>query len=90
MTLRDVFDRLDDFGPEETIYAESATPTARAAVAVEGEDASGLPYLLEVAVAREAIEVWRAWRQGREPSLEEKLAAVIYYAEHDAWLPGGD
>ena len=93
MTLRDVIARLDDFGPDETIYAESSAPTARAVVGVEAEDgsppsnAAGLPYLLEVAAALEAIEVWRAWRPGEAPSLEDKLAAVTYYAENDAWLP---
>ena len=47
----------------------------------------GLRYLLEVAVAREAVDVWRAWRPGETPSLGDKLAAIIYYAENDAWLP---
>ena len=93
MTLRDVIARLDQFEDDETIYAESAAPGARAEVAVEPDDGSapsiadGLPYLLEVAVAREAVEVWRAWRPGREPSLGDMLEAVVYYAENDAWLP---
>jgi hypothetical protein len=30
MTLRDVIARLDHLADDETIYAESATPTARA------------------------------------------------------------
>jgi hypothetical protein len=73
--------------------AESATPAARAVVAAATADGSarsnaeGLRYLLEVSLAREAIEVWRAWRPGQTPSLEDKLAAVTCYAEHDAWLP---
>jgi hypothetical protein len=93
MTLREVVARLGDFEDDQTIYAESATPTARAAVEVEPEDgtapsaAADLPYLLEIAAAREAIEVWKAWRPGQAPSLDDKLAAVIYYAENDAWLP---
>jgi hypothetical protein len=87
MTLRDVIARLDEFEADETIFAESATPTARAEVA--HEDASGLPYLLEVDIAREAIEVWQAWRPGQTPSLEDKVAAIVYYAENDAWLPTG-
>jgi hypothetical protein len=93
MTLRDAFARLDDFEDDETIFAASATPAARAVVAAAAADGSppssaeGLRYLLEVSLAREAIEVWRAWRPGRTPSLEDKLAAVTHYAEHDAWLP---
>jgi hypothetical protein len=93
MTLRDVIARLDQFEDDETIFAESATPTARAVVGTEARDGSppstavGLRYLLEVAVAREAVDVWRAWRPGQRPTLDDKLAAVIYYAENDAWLP---
>jgi hypothetical protein len=93
MTVRDVIARLDELDEDETIYAESAAPEARAVVAAEPEDgslpeaAAGLPYLLEVALAKEAVEVWRAWRPGRSPTLEDKLEAIAYYAENDAWLP---
>jgi hypothetical protein len=90
LTLRDVVERLDTFGDDQTIYAESPTPSARAAVATERDDGSpapGLEYLLEIAAAREAIDVWRAWRGGRQPSLDDKLEAVLYYARNDAWLP---
>jgi len=87
MTLRDVIARLDEFEAGETIFAESPTPTAQAVVAPEHASPAGLNYLLEVDLAREAIEVWQAWRPGQAPRVEDKLAAVIYYAEHDAWLP---
>ena len=93
MRLRDVVARLDDFGDHETIYAESAAGEARALVAAEPDDGSvpagaeGLSYLLEVDAAREAIAVWRAWRPGRTPTLDEKVAAVAYYALNDGWLP---
>lgn len=95
MTLGEVISRLDEFGENETIYAEAPNATARAVVASEPDDgalppaAEGLSYLLEVAVAREAVEVWKAWRPGREPTPEDMLAAVTYYAENDAWLPAG-
>jgi hypothetical protein len=81
-----VIARLDEFGAEDTIFAESATPDARAEVAPEDAD-TNLPYLLEVDLAREAIEVWQAFRPGETPTLESKLEAVTYYAENDAWLP---
>jgi hypothetical protein len=71
----------------ETIFAESARPTARAEVAPEDASPAGLHYLLEVEIAREAIKVWQAWRPGRMPTLEDEVAAVVYYAQHDAWLP---
>jgi hypothetical protein len=40
MTLRDVIAHLDEFEHDETIFAESATPTARAVVAAEAADGS--------------------------------------------------
>jgi len=93
VTLHDIIDRLDEFADDETIYAESMRPMARAVVAAEPEDgsvppiAAGLSYLLEVGAAREAIEVWGTWRPGQMPTLDDKLAAVTYYAQNDAWLP---
>jgi hypothetical protein len=87
VTLRDVIGRLDEFADDQTIYAESAAPTAEAIVADEAEGAVPLPYLLEVTLAREAVEVWAAWRPGQTPSLDDKVAAVLYYTQNDAWLP---
>ena len=93
MTLREAIDRLDEFADAETIYAESMHPTARAVVSTEPQEgsvpcvATGLAYLLEVSAARDAIEVWRTWRPGQLPTLDDKLAAVTYYAQNDAWLP---
>jgi hypothetical protein len=91
VNLRDVIARLDEFADDETIYATCATPSAEAMVAPEHGQVSpavaGLPYLLEVSIAREAIEVWKSWRPGQRPSLDDKVAGVIYYAQNDAWLP---
>jgi hypothetical protein len=87
VSLRDVIGRLDQFADDETIYAESAAPAAEAIAAAESEQAGPLPYLLEVALAREAVEVWEAWRPGQTPSLDDKVAAVICYVQNDAWLP---
>ena len=81
MTLRDVIARLDEFSDDETIYAESASPTARAVVAAEPgggampDGATGLSYFLEVALAREAIDVWRRWRPVQTPALDDLVAA---------------
>lgn len=47
----------------------------------------GMKYLLEVELAKEVIQVWKSWRNGREPSPLEKYQAVLYYAENDAYLP---
>ena len=42
----------------------------------------------EVELAKEAIEVWRQWRDGAEPSAAQRCAAVIHYAVNDAFLEG--
>lgn len=91
--LREQIAHLDSLGDDETIYAASASPTALAVVAREGEngetppEAAGLQYLLEVAVAKEAVQVWSDWRNGAVPTLDDKVAAVIHYATHDRYLP---
>jgi hypothetical protein len=87
LTLGDVVARLDDFDEDDTIYVEAPEPGARAVVAREAEDVDGLRYLLEVGLAKEAIAVWRSWRAGRTPTLDEEVAAVIYYPQNDAWMP---
>ena len=45
-----------------------------------------LEYMLEVSIAKDVIRVWREWRGGRKPTPAEMCEAVIYYAEHDAFL----
>ena len=46
-----------------------------------------MSYLLEVSLAKEVVQVWSEWRDGRRPTAIDKCEAVIYYAEHDAYLP---
>ena len=46
-----------------------------------------LSYLLGVEAAEDAMEVWSAWRGGRQPTPEELCEAVVFYALHDAYLP---
>jgi len=40
-----------------------------------------------VSSRREAVRVWREWRGGAIPALDDKLAAVIHYAANDSFLP---
>jgi len=90
-TLRDVVGRLDDLDEDAVIYTDGASPAANAVVLRESHaaeaKAAGLRYFLEVALARDAIDVWRAWRSGCEPTTDDKLMAVSYYAVNDAYLP---
>ena len=71
-----------------TLYAERPWTANGDAVAGEPNGVpQGYDYLLEVALALEVVETWRSWRGGRPPTPEEAAEAVIYYAEHDAYLP---
>ena len=90
-TLREVVQALDSLDDEGTIFTDGTSPAARAAVvgAASGEPESpgGLRYFLEVALAKEAVAVWREWRGSAQPTTEDKLMAISYYATHDAYLP---
>jgi hypothetical protein len=96
MTLSALIERLDGLDEDDTIYAvggPDADGNSPAVAAFEPEDGSlpaeaeGMAYVLEVAVAREVVDVWREWRDGREPALDERVAAILYYARNDAYMP---
>ena len=93
MTLRDVIGELESLDEQATIYAEEPLASARAVVLREPPngglppEAVGLRYLLEVSLAKGAVRVWSEWRGGATPTNDEKLAAVVYYAENDSFLP---
>lgn len=97
MTLADLLERLDSLDDNLTIYAEknpnwSATSAAVVCLEPESGDlpdtASGMSYLLEVFLAKEVIQDWGGGRGGRGATPQDKCAAVIYYAENDAFMPG--
>jgi hypothetical protein len=98
MTLIELIERIDSIDDELTIYAEKNpawSANSLAVVCPEPEDGRGVPdaargmsYLLEVFLAKEVIEDWGEGRGGRGATAQDKCEAVIYYAEHDAYLPG--
>jgi hypothetical protein len=86
--LVDVVSALASADPEATIYvAMPASPYSNATVSADDRGVIGLAYLLEVSLAREVLDVWARWRNGREPTPEEAAGAIIYYAQHDAYEP---
>jgi hypothetical protein len=93
-TLRQIVRRLDEFDDDLTIYATKPW-SAESEAAVEREpeggafpkEAVGMDYLLEVFLAREVLQAWMSWRQGRVPTEDESCEALIYYAENDSYLP---
>ena len=91
-TLRDVVQALDEFDDEGMIYTDGSSPAARAAVVTDASDEAanarvGLRYFLEVALAKDAVQVWSEWRGSAQPTLDDKLMAISYYATRDAYLP---
>lgn len=93
-TLADLVDRLAALDDDETLYARQPwSPTSQAVCAEEGSPeaaaavAHGLDYLLEVSLAKEVADAWPGWRGGHGPGSSDLCAAVIYYAENDAYLP---
>jgi hypothetical protein len=102
-TLIEVIDGLDNVDDSDrfsspVIYAEGgaeALPTARTIVCPGDDNGTlvcpkdaALSEVLMVQLAKEAIEVWSAWRGGKTPSRRDKFAAVMFYSQHDAFMPG--
>jgi hypothetical protein len=93
LRLSEALASLESFEGDATIYAAKPwTADSRTVVAGEGDSeaqaaiATGMPYLLEVWIAREVVKVWSAWRDGRVPTVDERCEAVIHYAVHDVYL----
>jgi hypothetical protein len=98
LTLAQVVQQLDGYDDELLIWARARTdladltPDTEAVVAPGLEDDEvwweerRLSYVLEVGLAKQAIQVWRQWRNGAEPSATQRCATVIHYAVNDAYL----
>ena len=96
MTLLEVAENLHSLDNSETIFAKRNPAWSETSEAILCEtsatdsvpaESEGFEYFLEVHVAKETVEVWSEWRDGRQPTISEKLEAMIYYAEQDSWLP---
>jgi hypothetical protein len=94
-TLLNLIDTIDDLDPNLTIYIEDIPELSihsKAIACPPSDDGSiysldGYVYLLEVELAKEVVEVWTSWRNGRIPSSDQKAEAVLYYGLNDAYLP---
>jgi hypothetical protein len=108
-----VIDQLDEFADDATIYVGDRALLAQrgerlddapAVVATEGEDgeppgeAAGLRYFLEVRLAKEAIGVWRHWRDDAMPTLDERsprsrttrsMTAICRWTDYGSASSGG-
>ena len=90
MKLQDALDRIDQLTDDDVIFARK--PWALDADAEIGQlDTSlrvpvamtnmGFDYFIEASVASEVLEVFGT----HKPTIEERRALLIYYAEHDAY-----
>ncbi len=101
-TLFELIQRLDQFEDGDrssplVLYAQKGTDAGRnspALVCPRGDEASltcpldaSLSEVLSVGKAREAMEVWSEWRGGPTPSPEERFRAVMFFSQHNAFLP---
>jgi len=90
------FEDSDRFHPL-VIYAQNGADAGRKSPALvcprsEGGsltcplDAS-LSEVLSVEKARDAIEVWSAWRGGLAPSPKDRFDTVVFFSRHGAYFP---
>ena len=97
MKLIDLLDNINQFDNDSVIFIPVSSRLNENVEAIVSkiiiidkppgiQTPEGLRYLLEVEMAKEVINVWREWRNGKEPSSLEKCHAVLYYAENDAFL----
>jgi hypothetical protein len=79
------------------IYAERGADAGRnspALVCPRGEEGgptcpldATLFEVLSVKQARDAIEVWSAWRRGLIPAPEDRFNTVMFFSKHGAYFP---
>jgi hypothetical protein len=87
-SLVEVLDRLDEVPDDATLHATKPwSPASPTSVSDDDSPPTGFAYLLEAGLAREVIAVWSRWRDGAQPTDQQKCEAVLYYATHDAYLP---
>lgn len=53
------------------------------------EAPENMTYMISGSTAKEVLEVWRMWREGKIPNETERFDAIIYYAENDAYIREG-
>ena len=92
-TVGDVLADADDLDDELIMFVPEsgevglATPALLVSFEEYERGVDGHRYLLEVENIKEAIDVWSLWRDGRAPTPDDRLAAVVYYATNDAFMP---
>ena len=95
-SLLELVRRLNTLDNDLIIYAEANPEWSGDSAATVGPsdvndsqlaEFQGMPEFLDVPLAKEIIDVWQRWRDDKIPTEEEILAALIYYATNDAYMP---
>lgn len=95
MNLREVLLQVEDLSDELVIFASRDSEWALDSVAALvllsdmdeiGTDLEDLDYFLEVEIAKDVLTVWSSWRDGRKPTEGERIEAILYYVNNDAYL----
>jgi hypothetical protein len=90
MKLQDILDEVEQLSDDKTILARKPWTLESDAEVVsldaefripEAERQLGFDYFLEISVAIEVLEVFG----DRKPTLDERRALLMYYAENDAY-----
>jgi hypothetical protein len=84
LSLSNLQDHTFIYVPEGDAELNATTPVMLAGYEVPRP--AGWRYFLEIPTAREVLEVWSSWRDNRVPSTDEACDAIIYYADHDAYI----
>lgn len=96
MKLIDLLDKIEKMDENSSIYIKSSDRIGEDVDVIilpiylvpdGGKTPDGLQYLLEVYLVKEVLDVWSNWRNGKEPTNRDKLDAIEYFVEHDAYLP---
>jgi hypothetical protein len=102
MTLFELVQRLDEFDDSDPsrlliIYAQRGSDAERKSPALVCPGSGGesltcpldptLSRVLSVGQAREAIEVWSAWRVGLTPSPEDRFKTVMFFSQYGTFFP---
>lgn len=95
MNLREIINQVEVLSEDLVIFARRngdwkldapAALILSADMKSIGVDLEDLVYFLEVSIAKEVLDVWQNWRDGRTPNENERIEALFYYVDNDAYL----
>jgi len=96
LELIEALANLEDFDNISYIYIEGGYRSQSSKVVIipielieikSMKPPKGMEYLIEVETAKDVLKAWSFMRDGRVPSVLEKVIAILYYAKNDSFLP---